>query len=62
MTYEVPSSRVEPVNQAPVRADGEFVLYWMIASRRTRWSFAVERALERCQELGLGLVVLEAQR
>jgi deoxyribodipyrimidine photo-lyase len=58
----VPAIRYEPVNGAPVRADGDYVLYWMIASRRCEWSFALERALEWCRELGLGLVVVEALR
>ena len=59
---DVPAVRVDQVNQAPVRQDGDYVLYWMVASRRTEWSFAMERALDWCRELGLGLVVLEALR
>ena len=62
MTGDVPAARIQAVNEAPVRADGGYVLYWMIASRRTRWSYALERALEWCRELGVGLVVLEALR
>jgi len=58
----VPPLRVRAANDAPVRADGELVLYWMIAARRTRWSFALERATEWARELGLPLVVLEALR
>lgn len=58
----VPPLRVRPVNGAPPRADGEYVLYWMIANRRTRWSFALDRAVDWCRELGLPLVVLEALR
>ncbi len=34
----------------------------MISARRTRSSFALERALERARELGKPLVVLEALR
>ena len=32
----------------------------MIAARRTRWNFALQRAVERCGELGKPLVILEA--
>ena len=59
---DVPAVRVQTVNEAPARADADYVLYWMIASRRTRWSFALERALEWCRELDVGLVIFEALR
>lgn len=58
----VPESRIVEVNQAPARPGGEFVLYWMIAARRPRWNFALDRALEWARELGRPLVVLEALR
>ena len=57
----VPALRVNPVNRAPVRG-GRFVLYWMIAARRTRWSFALDHAIAEARRLGLPLVVLEALR
>lgn len=57
-----PSERVVARNAAPVRAEGRCVLYWMVASRRTRWSFALDHALGRAAELGKPLVVLEALR
>ena len=56
----VPSLRVRAMNAAPVRADGAFVLYWMVAQRRVGWNFALDRALEWVRELGRPLVVLEA--
>ena len=31
---------------APVQPDGEFVLYWMIAHRRTTWNFSLQRAAD----------------
>jgi deoxyribodipyrimidine photo-lyase len=37
----VPAIRVRACNGAPVRADGDFVLYWMIAFRRTTWNFSL---------------------
>ena len=38
------------------------MLYWMIASRRSGWSFALQRAAAWAEELGRPLVVLEALR
>ena len=57
---QVPSVRVRAVNESPVAADGAYVLYWMIANRRTRWNFALDRAVEWCRQLDRPLVVLEA--
>jgi deoxyribodipyrimidine photo-lyase len=50
------------MNAAPVRDGGEFVLYWMIAFRRLRWNFALDRALEWARELKKPLAILEALR
>jgi deoxyribodipyrimidine photo-lyase len=58
----VPPERIRAVNGAPVRAGGELVLYWMIANRRVRWNFALDRAIELARELGKPLAVLEALR
>ncbi len=58
----IPSLRLRPANDAPIAPRGEYVLYWMIAARRTRASFALERAVERARELGKPLLVLEALR
>lgn len=55
-------SRVRRVNKAPVNSDGRYVLYWMIAARRTRFNFGLERAVQWARELGQPLVVLEALR
>jgi deoxyribodipyrimidine photo-lyase len=38
------------------------VIYWMIASRRTRFNFAVQRAAEWSRHLGRPLLILEALR
>lgn len=59
---DVPPIRVAVVNDAPVRAEGEMVLYWMTAARRTSYSYALERALRWAIDLGKPLVVLEALR
>lgn len=58
----VSGSRIRSENACPVRPDGEYVLYWMIAARRSSWNFALDRAAERCRELGRPLLVFEALR
>lgn len=56
----VPTGRIRRLNAAEVRVDGEFVLYWMVASRRTRFNFGLQHAVDRARELDRPLVVLEA--
>jgi deoxyribodipyrimidine photo-lyase len=58
----VPPIRVRPCNGATVRADGDFVLYWMIAFRRTTWNFSLQRAVEWAEELQRPLVIFEPLR
>ena len=57
----VPDLRIRPGNDRPSRS-GSYVLYWMIAARRARSSFALDRALEHARALGLGLLVFEPLR
>ncbi len=57
-----PAIRVRAVNDRAVNAAGAYVLYWMIANRRTRFNFSLDRALAWARELGRPLVVLEALR
>ena len=57
-----PAVRIQQVNDRPVREDGAHVLYWMIAHRRRRANFGLQRAAELARELGKPLVVLEALR
>src|SRR4028119_974525 len=40
----VPEIRIRNLNEAPVRPDGDYVLYWMIALRRLGRDFAPRRA------------------
>ncbi|HTZ74201.1 MAG TPA: hypothetical protein VMB47_09790 [Candidatus Aquilonibacter sp.] len=56
----VPLIRTIRSNLAPIRHDGDYVLYWMIAFRRTRWNFALDRAIEWARELKKPLLVMEA--
>ncbi len=58
----VPPLRVQTCNQAPVHESRDYVLYWMIAARRTRWNFGLERAADWARALGKPLLVFEALR
>ncbi len=57
-----PALRVTALNGSGLRAGGTHVLYWMVAARRTSWSFGLDHALARAAELGKPLLVLEALR
>ena len=58
----VPAIRVRPAGLDPVNRDGEYVLYWMIANRRTRSNFSLDRAVDWCRELDRPLLVFEPLR
>lgn len=58
----IPGLRLQPCNAAPIRPDGDYVLYWMTAFRRLGWNFALEHAAERSRELGKPLVIFEPLR
>jgi hypothetical protein len=58
----VPAIRLRDLNRKEVRTDGKYILYWMIAARRPRWNFALDRAVELARELDRPLIVLEALR
>jgi deoxyribodipyrimidine photo-lyase len=58
----IPALRIRATNDAPVRAERDFVLYWQIAARRTRSNFALDHAIHHATTLGKPLVVLEALR
>src|SRR6185436_15183535 len=47
----VPELRIEACNDDPVRPGGDYVLYWMIASRRAAWNYGLQRAVDRAVEL-----------
>jgi deoxyribodipyrimidine photo-lyase len=59
---KVPQIRIRQMNRASVRASGKYVLYWMIANRRLRYNFSLDRALEHCAVLGKPLLVFEGLR
>jgi len=62
MKSTVPEIRIQPANEQRVRPDGRFVLYWMVATRRTRWNFGLQRAVDWAGHLKRPLLVLEALR
>jgi deoxyribodipyrimidine photo-lyase len=57
-----PDLRIFSVNDVPIQTDGDYVLYWMTAFRRTGWNFSLQRAVEWAVKLQKPLVVLEALR
>ncbi len=59
---QVPALRIRECNAAPVHPDRDFVLYWMIAFRRTEWNFSLQRAVEWAVELQKPLVIFEPLR
>lgn len=63
LNASVPASRLRVVIDRPPRpGPAAYVLYWMIATRRTHHSFALQRARAWAEELRCPLVVLEPLR
>ncbi len=56
---QVASNRTQVVRDEPVRPDGAYVLYWMLAQRRMVSNFALERAVAWSRTLGRPLLVFE---
>jgi deoxyribodipyrimidine photo-lyase len=57
-----PEVRIRTLNEKPVRADRDFVLYWMTSFRRANWNFSLQRAAEEAARLKKALVVFEPLR
>ncbi|RCS44704.1 deoxyribodipyrimidine photolyase [Bremerella cremea] len=62
MSAELWQLRIQEANQADVNTDGKYVLYWMIANRRTEWNFSLQRAAWWAEKLKRPLVIFEALR
>lgn len=62
MTADIPLHRIRLRGNAVPRGDGSYVLYWMVAARRTQWNFAFDHAVNWATRLGLPLVVFEPLR
>jgi len=58
----VPEIRISRLNDESFNPGGDYVLYWMIANRRSCWNFSLDRAIEIAREFNKPLVVLEALR
>lgn len=54
--------RTQTLRDVPPAPGGRYVLYWMIAARRSTSNLALDRAVDWADRLGLPLVVLEALR
>ncbi len=54
--------RLRVLRDEPERRGGDYVLYWMTASRRLEWNFALDRAVARARTLERPLVILEGLR
>ena len=54
--------RVRRLNAAAINETGDYVLYWMIAARRTSFNFGLDRAIFWAKELSRPLVVFEPLR
>lgn len=53
----IDDARIRELNDAPVRGDGRWVLYWMERSQRAEDNPALETAVQRANALGLPVVV-----
>lgn len=53
----IQSSRIAALNDAPIRASGEYVLYWMQASQRAGFNPALEYAVEEANARDLPVLV-----
>lgn len=58
----IPAIRLSQANSVPPRPDGDYVLYWMIAFRRTTWNFSLEHAVDLAREFRKPLLILEPLR
>lgn len=54
--------RLTSANDHPLRPEGDYVLYWMIAQRRLQYNFALDYAIERAIEFDRPLLVFEPLR
>lgn len=58
----IPAIRLTDANQAPIRGEGDYVLYWMVAHRRLAWNFALDHAIDEAKRLGKPLLIFEPLR
>ena len=53
----IQNTRIQPLNETPRRADGEYVLYWMQEAQRAGSNAALELAIQGANKYGLSVVV-----
>jgi deoxyribodipyrimidine photo-lyase len=56
----VPELRVRALNEQNPKSDGQYILYWMTATRRLSWNYSIDRALEYAEKLRKPLLIFEA--
>ena len=54
-----PHLRLRCANNENVDQQGDYVLYWMIATRRVGWNFGLQRALDWSRELSKPVLIIE---
>lgn len=62
MHGSVPPIRIARLNREPIRDQADWVVYWMVAYRRSAWNFALQRAADWAGALGRPLIILEGLR
>ena len=62
LAEQVPNDRIKCINPSSVNHQGDYVLCWMTAYRRTARNFALQRAVELAEELDLPLLIVETLR
>jgi len=58
----IPENRLTDLNRAPENANGDYVLYWMIANRRLSWNFALDHSIDLAKKFGKPLLIFEPLR
>ena len=59
---EIAELRIRSTNNVEAVASRDYVLYWMIAYRRSRQNFSLQRAVYWAKQLNKPLLILEALR
>ncbi|EMI42812.1 deoxyribodipyrimidine photo-lyase [Rhodopirellula sp. SWK7] len=62
MLDDLLQNRLTSANDHPLRSDGDYVLYWMIAQRRFSYNIALQYAIERAIEFDCPLLIFEPLR
>ena len=57
--YQNKSSRIRSLNKLPQNQNGDYVLYWMTATRRYHYNSGLDRAVEIALEINKPILVVE---